>query len=222
MLFMPVLQCLGQAGKATLSGEISDPAGLRVVRAQVNAEEQATHALFSTISDERGEYRLLGLLPGEYVLTVKAPGFKSYQQLGITLRIEDRITQGVRLQVGQPTQTVEVTAAAPLLQTVTGELSFSVDRDKVATLPLDGRNFIPLLTLSPGVALPGGGSLLARINGSRPRTNEYLYDGISVLQPEPGQVVFYPDHRWHRRVQAESQFLLAGIRALKWRHGDGE
>ncbi len=48
------------------------------------------------------------------------------------------------------------------------------------------------MTLSPGVALPGGGSLLPRINGSRPRTNEYIYDGISALQPEPGQVVFYP------------------------------
>ncbi len=48
------------------------------------------------------------------------------------------------------------------------------------------------MALSPGVALPGGGSLLPRINGSRPRTNEYLYDGISVLQPEPGQVAFYP------------------------------
>ena len=62
----------------------------------------------------------------------------------------------------------------------------------MSTLPLDGRNFIPLVTLSPGVALPGGESLLPRINGSRPRTNEYLYDGISVLQPEPGQVAFYP------------------------------
>ncbi|HVW08610.1 MAG TPA: hypothetical protein VHC90_08510, partial [Bryobacteraceae bacterium] len=50
----------------------------------------------------------------------------------------------------------------------------------------------PLVALSPGVALPGGGSLLPRINGSRPRTNEYLYDGISVLQPEPGQVPYYP------------------------------
>ncbi|HVW87756.1 MAG TPA: hypothetical protein VHB50_23890, partial [Bryobacteraceae bacterium] len=84
------------------------------------------------------------------------------------------------------------TAAAPLLQTTTGEVGFNVEQKKVETLPLDGRNFIPLLTLSPGVALPGGGSLLARINGSRPRTNEYLYDGISALQPEPGQVVFYP------------------------------
>ena len=64
-------------------------------------------------------------------------------------------------------------------------------RQKISTLPLDGRNFIPLVALSPGVTLPNG-SFLPRINGSRPRTNEYLYDGISVLQPEPGQVVYYP------------------------------
>jgi hypothetical protein len=87
---------------------------------------------------------------------------------------------------------VEVTAAASLLQTVTGEVSFNVDQRKVETLPLDGRNYVPLVALSPGVALPGGGSLLPRINGSRPRTNEYMYDGISALQPEPGQVPFYP------------------------------
>src|SRR5205085_10236599 len=83
-------------------------------------------------------------------------------------------------------------ASAALLQTASGEVSAYVEEKKIAALPLDGRNFIPLLTLAPGVALPGGGSLLARINGSRPRTNEYIYDGISVLQPEPGQVVVYP------------------------------
>ena len=85
-----------------------------------------------------------------------------------------------------------MTASAPLLQTASGEVSMNMDEKKVTSLPLDGRNFIPLVTMAPGVALPGGGSVLPRINGSRPRTNEYLYDGISVLQPEPGQVVYYP------------------------------
>src|SRR2546425_13161146 len=66
-----------------------------------------------------------------------------------------------------------------------------VDQRQAAALPLDGRNFVPLMALSPGVALPPG-SLFPRINGSRPRTSEYIYDGISVLQPEPGQVAFYP------------------------------
>ena len=95
------------------------------------------------------------------------------------------------MEVGQPSQSVDVTAAAPLLQTASGEVSLNIDEKKISTLPLDGRNFIPLVTLAPGVALPNG-SLLPRINGSRPRTNEYIYDGISVLQPEPGQVVYYP------------------------------
>ena len=87
---------------------------------------------------------------------------------------------------------MEVNAQASLLETASGSVSYHVSQPQLETLPLDGRNFIPLVALSPGVALPGGGSLLPRINGSRPRTNEYLYDGISVLQPEPGQVAFYP------------------------------
>src|SRR5688572_26621219 len=85
----------------------------------------------------------------------------------------------------------EVTAAPPLLQSGRGTLSFVAEQRKVVTLPLDGRNFVPLIALSPGVTLPPG-NLLPRINGSRPRVSEYIYDGISVLQPEPGQVAFYP------------------------------
>src|SRR5690606_12767181 len=66
-----------------------------------------------------------------------------------------------------------------------------VDPKPVTSLPLDGRNFVQLLALSPGVTLPRDSSF-PRFNGSRPRTSEYIYDGISVLQPEPGQVPFYP------------------------------
>ena len=66
-----------------------------------------------------------------------------------------------------------------------------VAHEQVVQLPLNGRTFITLAALAPGVALPPN-SQLPRINGGRPRTNEYLFDGISVLQPEPGQVAFFP------------------------------
>ncbi len=186
-LFLTPSLCFG----AEFFGAILDPSGRAVPQATIEAEDQATMVRHSAASDARGEYRILGLPAGQYVLTVEQPGFRTHRQSGITLRLGDRTEVDVKLELGRPSQTIDVTAAAPLLQTASGEVSQNVDQQKISTLPLDGRNFIPLVTLAPGVALPNG-SFLPRINGSRPRTNEYLYDGISVLQPEPGQVVYYP------------------------------
>ena len=184
--------CFGQAGKAELFGTIQDPSGRAVPKAAVTGEEQGTGARFTASTDDHGEYHLLGLVAGQYELKVEKTGFQSYRQTGITLRIGDQIRLGVKLELGQVSQSIHVNAEASLLETASGTVNFHASQTEIETLPLDGRNFIPLVALSPGVALPGGGSLLPRINGSRPRTNEYLYDGISVLQPEPGQVAFYP------------------------------
>jgi len=188
LLFLLTLKlCLA----AELFGVVRDPSGLAISKAKVEAEDQATIAHYSFASDDRGEYHILGLPAGQYTLTVEQPGFRTYRQSGITLRLGDRTALDVKLDLGEPSQTIEVTAAAPLLQTASGEVSLNIEGKTIVSVPLDGRNFIPLVALSPGVALPNG-QFLPRINGSRPRTNEYLYDGISVLQPEPGQVVYYP------------------------------
>jgi Carboxypeptidase regulatory-like domain/TonB dependent receptor len=192
ILLLSTSLCFGQGATAELFGRILDASGLPASGARVTAEDQATGAKTVARTDETGLYHLLGLAAGGYVLTVEEAEFRTYRQSGIVLRLGDRTEIGAKLELGQPAQSIEVTAAAPLLETSTGSVSFHVDEQRVVTLPLDGRNFIPLIALSPGVALPGGGSLLPRINGSRPRTNEYIYDGISVLQPEPGQVAFYP------------------------------
>src|SRR5215475_5847141 len=186
------LPCFGQAGKAELFGTLQDPQGLPVGGANVTCAEPATGARFEVVTDDQGAYHLLGLAAGDYVLSVEKPGFSPYRQEGITLRIGDQTRLDVKLAIGEAAQSVEVNAQATLLETASGSVSYHVIQPQLETLPLDGRNFIPLVALSPGVALPGGGSLLPRINGSRPRTNEYLYDGVSVLQPEPGQVAFYP------------------------------
>ena len=192
ILFAASLPCYGQAGKAELFGTIGDPSGLHIEKAKVTLREPATGVQYQATTDSGGSYHLLGIDAGQYVLMVDKAGFRSYRQSGITLRIGDQTRLDVNLQLGQTAQSVEVTAQASLLETANGTVSYHVNEEEITTLPLDGRNFIPLVALSPGVALPGGGSLLPRINGSRPRTNEYLYDGISVLQPEPGQVVYYP------------------------------
>src|SRR5215467_9414913 len=156
----------GQAGRAELFGVVRDASGLPIPGAKIEAEDQATMVRYSTMSDERGEYHLLGLPASQYVVIADQPGFRMHRQSGITLRLGDRTFLDVRLEIGQSSQTVEVTAAAPLLQTGSGEVSMNMEEKKLTALPLDGRNFIPLVTLAPGVALPGGGSVLPRINGS--------------------------------------------------------
>ena len=152
---------------------------------------QATRAQYAATSSDAGEYHLFGLPPGTYQVAIGKPGFREYRRFGIVLHVGDQVLVTAILEVGELAQTVEVTAGAPVLQSHSATVNTVVEQERIVTLPLDGRNFIPLLALAPGVALPPG-SFFPRINGSRPRTSEYLYDGISVLQPEPGQVAFYP------------------------------
>jgi Carboxypeptidase regulatory-like domain len=201
---------LGQAGRAELFGVVRDPSGLPVKGATVRLTDEQTGARASAVTSDSGDYHFFALLPGTYALTASHPGFASLRRSGIDVQVAGRISLDLELKVGEASQYVEVLAAAPLMQTTTGAESFVVDERKLSALPLDGRNFVPLIALAPGVALPPGStsspSLLPRINGSRPRTSEYIYDGISVLQPEPGQVAYYPvlDAAAEFRVQINS------------------
>src|SRR4029079_7602898 len=86
---------------------------------------------------------------------------------------------------------VTLVARAPIVRSEPASFGTVVENEQVVQLPLNGRLFIMLAAIAPGVALPPD-SVLPRINGGRPRTNEYLFDGISVLQPEPGQLAYYP------------------------------
>ena len=180
-----------QSTKVELSGTVSDPAALAVRGADVKLLNMSTGAEQAYVTGSNGEYHFFGLQPGSYTLTVTKTGFTELRREGLTLRVGDNVSLDLALQIGAVTQSVNVTSEPPLLQSNRGTVSFVVEQQKVVTLPLDGRNFVPLIALSPGVMLPPT-STLPRINGSRPRVSEYIYDGISVLQPEPGQVAYFP------------------------------
>ena len=135
-----------------------DSSGLPASGATVTAEDQATRAKTVARTNENGLYHLLGRAAGGYMLIVEEPGFRTYRQSGIVLRLGDRTEIGVKLELGQPAQSVEVSAAAPLLETSSGSVSFHVDEKRVVTLPLDGRNFVP-----PGCAFARRGSARRRI-----------------------------------------------------------
>ena len=180
-----------QSTTAELFGVVRDPSGGRVPSAKVELWNNTTGVVTVGTTEGDGSYQFVALLAGRYRVDVTKEGFAPLKRDGIVLRIGDRVAVDLDLSVGDARQVIEVAAAAPLLQTSRGTVSFVVEQKKIATLPLDCRNFVPLIALAPVVNLPPG-SLLPRINGSRPRVSEYIYDGISVLQPEPGQVAYYP------------------------------
>ena len=130
------------------------------------------------------------LPPGEYRIDVELSGFRPARRDGVHLETGETIRLDFAFTVGDASETVTVSGDTPMLRS-TASLGTVVSEEKVVALPINGRSFIALASLAPGVSLPPG-SQLPRINGGRPRTNEYLFDGISVLQPEPGQVAFFP------------------------------
>jgi hypothetical protein len=180
-----------QSTKAELFGVVRDAAGLPAEGATVELINTGTDTKLSVQSGADGAYHFFALAAGSYQIVLTKSGFATLRRHGVVIRVGDQISLDLELKVGDVSQSVNVTAVAPLLQSSRGTASFVVEQKKIVSLPLDGRNFVPLLALSPGVNLPPG-NLLPRFNGSRPRTSEYIYDGISVLQPEPGQVAFYP------------------------------
>src|SRR6267143_1084855 len=196
------LSCLGafaaahaQAGKAELTGSVSDQNTAAIAQARVSVTEIATGQTYSTRVTHNGDYSFTNLKPGMYNLAVEASGFKRSLREGVQLATGERVRLDIVLEPGAVAESVTVNQDASLLRTETGSLGQVIQNRKIVDLPLNGRNFLSLVTLSAGVAQPpptSAGPSFPRINGGRPRTNEYLFDGISVLQPEPGQVAFFP------------------------------
>ncbi len=182
---------LGQAGSADLTGMVSDSGGALLPGAKVTAVDMQTGVSTETKTGSGGVYVFANLHPGIYAVAAEANGFQKLVRSGVTLTTGERTRLDFTMVLGSVAESVTVTGDAALLQTESGSITQSIDHQKIVELPLNGRTFVPLATLSPGVTLPPG-TLLPRINGGRPRTNEYLFDGISALQPEPGQVVFFP------------------------------
>ncbi len=180
-----------QAGESDLVGMVIDPSGAAIPAASVIVLEESTERRVSSETDADGNYRVAHLRPGSHTVIAGSPGFETLVLTGIRLAVGETIRVDLHMKVGQINSVVTVASENPMLRTEAGSLGQVVTNEKITALPLNGRNFISLVALSAGVALPEG-SAFPRINGGRPRTNEYLYDGISVLQPEPGQVAFFP------------------------------
>src|SRR6185295_14868347 len=180
-----------QVAAGEITGIVKDQAGAAVPGASVTVTEVGTNRQRLSISSAEGVYTAPSLAPGEYRVDVDLSGFKPVRRAGVQVSTGEKVRVDFDLAVGNITERVTVTADATMLRQETGSLGAVVEHEQVVQMPLNGRSFILLAGIVPGVALPPN-SQFPRINGGRPRTNEYLFDGISVLQPEPGQVAFFP------------------------------
>src|SRR5205823_4878793 len=180
-----------QVAGAEVTGAIRDQAGAPVAGVTVTLASDATNQQRVVVTTNNGVYTAPSLPPGRYRVDVVMPGFKAIRRDGIRIATGETARLDFELTIGDVREEVTVTADATALRAETASLGTVVEHEQVVQLPLNGRTFITLASLAPGVALPPS-SQLPRINGGRPRTNEYLFDGISVLQPEPGQVAFFP------------------------------
>ncbi|HEV2522431.1 MAG TPA: TonB-dependent receptor [Candidatus Acidoferrales bacterium] len=178
-----------QVAGATLTGTVTDTSGAILPNAQVTITDVATGVTRIVTSNAAGLYIAPNLLPGTYEVKVAATGFKTQLQKGITLTVGAEQLLDITMQVGQMSQTVEVTTEAPTVELTSSELGATVSSTTVRELPLNGRSWTDLAALQPGVVGAtshpkvdvnrGYGGQLS-ISGARPQQNNYRLDGISI------------------------------------------
>jgi Carboxypeptidase regulatory-like domain/TonB dependent receptor len=141
-----------QVTGATLSGLITDPSGAGIPNATVAIKNVETGEVRSVPTNGDGFYSAPNLLPGKYEATITAQGFDKVVQKGVVLTVGAQQALNLTVKVGQVTQTVEVMAAPPEIQTSSSTISSTVDSTTIRELPLNGRDWASLAALEPGVS----------------------------------------------------------------------
>lgn len=183
----------GQTVTGAILGTVTDSAGGAVSQAQVVITDENTGRKRELATDNQGGYLATFLPVGTYTVTIEKPGFRKASFTGTVLQVDQQVRLDVSLEVGAVSQEITVAGAAPLLQTEDASLGDVIDTRKVETLPLNGRNFLQLATLTPGV---NNGGLLGNglsVNGGRGDFNNYLMDGTANSSRFDGSVVIRPN-----------------------------
>lgn len=180
-----------QVTTGTIFGTVTDQQGAIVAGAAVTGVNDGQGTTFTRTTDQTGAFVVPFLIPGTYRVTVEQPGFKRAEQRDIVVTVNSQVRVDLVLTVGNVTETVEVTAAAPLVQSASAETGQVIEQRAVQELPLNGRNFAQLVYLAPGVTpgqvgenLSGASTFNPRAAsnyntlGQRANANGWLVDGI--------------------------------------------
>ena len=171
---------------ATVSGKVEDASGAAVGGATVTVKSIETGAARTVTTDETGNYRVLSLPVGSQEVRAEKPGFQSAVRTGINLVVGQEAVVDLKLDVGQVTQEVTVSADTALVDVTTANISGLVGERQIKELPLNGRGFDNLITLNPGTinyTYKSPGTVTSQGNtfsvaGRRPLENIFLLNGI--------------------------------------------
>ncbi|HEV3215573.1 MAG TPA: carboxypeptidase regulatory-like domain-containing protein [Vicinamibacterales bacterium] len=179
-----------QSHRAAIRGRVEDPSGAVIAGAAITATNEATHEVRAVVTGENGAFAIVELPPGVWTVEIAVPGHKTHVQR-LTLEVDQERHADVRLELGEVTDRVEVTAPPADLRRGSSAQGTVVDNRQILDMPLDGRNFLELTLLVPG-ALPAAqgsagsvrGDFSFSVNGGREDANDFLLDGADNVDPK--------------------------------------
>lgn len=183
------LPSFAQGSSAAVSGRVTDPAGLVIVRAKIQATNVDTDIISTTETTGAGLYNLRNLPPGKYRITASTEGFETMVKENVQLHVAEVVAIDFQLRVGSVQTTVTVSGEEPIVNVTSSALGGLVEQSQLAILPLPGRNYINLTLMQPGIAnIPNekrdagatAGTWFSS-NGASIRSNNYTLDG-AILQ----------------------------------------
>lgn len=195
-------------------GTVTDPNGATIPNAKIVISDDNKGTRFEVLSNSDGNYTKDRLIPGVYTVEVEAPGFSKSVNKGVRVNVDASVRADFKLALGQVTEQVEVTSAAPLLQTDRADVSTTFSSKQLVDLPRLDRNFQSYLLLSPGTTRLGWnhassenpqGSIQIQVNGQHFSATGYTLDGTDNQDPILGIIVINPTVDSANEVKVSSQ-----------------
>ncbi|MDQ6700572.1 MAG: TonB-dependent receptor, partial [Acidobacteriota bacterium] len=199
-LFLLASTGFSQTITGAITGTVTDPSGAAIPQVKVTATNTATNVATASETNQSGLYNLLFLPVGQYTVTAEAQGFKKSILGPFALELNQTARVDVALQVGQLTESVEVTGVAPILQTESTQTGDTIDAQKLTSIPLNGRNPVSEILFLTGTIQTNPASvnsadrLGARmfVNGNREQTNNFMLDGVDVNDSMDNRIGYLP------------------------------
>src|SRR3989454_6612281 len=182
------VSAFSQGNTGRILGNITDATGALIPGASVTITNVERGTSQTLVTNEAGAYNAPSLPPGTYQIRAELSGFKTVERTNVVLEVGKELKIDITLQPGAINERVTVSEEVPLVETANAVLGGTLQPGTIADLPLNGRNFMNLLQLRPGVTIyPGGGAWTQTTNGLRPEHNVYILDGITAMEPLGGQ-----------------------------------